>query len=203
MFKTLSLLVIACMLSPSAYAQKVIQTGVQLTVNQTGFSAVHFLNDTYQFEVYSTGGQTLTGKLSGDASFQVNLNAPNVQYWPYAGIELSAADGEPSTVVQNYFNDGSSNFTLVVYGPDGIVHNGPVQTPASPGFAPLGTLADLGITGPGDFYLKLSWQQKPVSSTSAYRIWEGTLLNELSAVGVKEGQIDQMQTWLATHTPTP
>jgi hypothetical protein len=182
-----------------------VDTGVVLTLDAAGFSGVHFLADTYQFEVYNTLGKTLTGKLSSDAQFQVNLNQPGVQYWPYSQVQLSAADGSPDTVVNNWVNAGSSNFSLEIYSPDGHAYSVPV-TATGQGFQPLGTFASLGITQPGDYYLKLTWQQQPatpVTVSAPYSVWEGTLLDELKLVGVSKGQRDQVQTWLATHPPMP
>ena len=181
----------------------VIQTGVQLTLDSAGFSAVHFLPACYQFEVYDTTGHTLTGKLSTDAAFQVDLNAPGVEYWPYCAIELSVPTGaSPATVINNYFNADSSNYTLRVYGPNGLVHNGPVLWNGTTGFQLLGTFADLGLSAPGDYYLRLGWQQKPGSSGSApYQTWEGTLLSEMTELGITSAQSDAIKTWLATHPP--
>jgi hypothetical protein len=155
--------------------------------------------------VYNTLGQSVSGRLHTDAQFQVNLNASGVEYWPYINIEISLpADGDASTVIENYFNAGSSNFTLEIYGPNGVVHNAPVADNNFTGFHPLGTFADLGIVVPGDYYLKLTWKQTTSGAPVPYSAWEATLLDEFKSLkGSPESQLDALQSWLASHPPMP
>lgn len=188
-----------------AHPPNTIQTGVQLTEDAAGFSAIHLFTDAVSFEVYNTLGQSLTGRLTSDASFQVDLNKPGVQYWPYLNVEVNfPQDGDASTVIQNYFNAGSSNVTLIIYGPNGVVHNAPIPDNGLTGFQPIGTFADLGITAPGDYYLKFNWEQAPGSAAVVpYAAWEKTLLDELKSLGLKDKLLDQFEAWLATHPPMP
>jgi hypothetical protein len=144
----------------SGFSQS-IQSGIIINATATGWSGVHFLPGTYQWEVYAPG-KSITGKVHADTNFQVNIS-PDIDYSSITEFEIVA--GNPSETVSVWFNADENPETLKIYDPVGhvVFHETPPAGPKG-GFVVVGTFASLRLVKGNTYYAVFTSQIFPLAS---------------------------------------
>lgn len=140
-----------------------IRSGIIITANSTGWSAVHFLPGAYEWEVYAPG-KTITGKVHADTNFQVNI-LPGVFYTSTTSIEMVA--GNPQETVSVWFNTDENQEHFQIYDPVGnVVIDQEIPPGPKGGFVVVGTFGSLKMKKGNTYYGNFISQIFPLSSPS-------------------------------------